>query len=441
MNKTRTTRVAPQAKSKPGGAQRLAAADGRLQALSSLAKSAPTTRRLASLQAMADQSQTVQRMSETDEEEPAQLKARTSETHDGGMPTQLRAGVEALSGVSMDGVRVHRNSSAPAQVNAHAFAQGRDIHLGPDQEQHLPHEAWHVVQQAQGRVSVTADVNGVGINDDRALEQEAGIMGQKAMSAPLADAVPTVSVSTSETFPTQPVMQRKISLQFNTEPPGGRHENKIGLGEDATVLSDKKTDHPVFTKESGPGTLAGQYFSANDQSGVVKFSVKNAAEDDMFKEHGTFYVVAPQEATMNKLRSGNDEFGDDVAGAAFHAGITLHPGNVSFSGLEFSEGNGALVATGAYADENGRNHDFGPAIPLNSKNAIRGSDHVSTAAIPEADVEESKADWPISWRYRVPGGAWVEFTTGHHKERMDANGYTKVTKNGEQETRKAPWNT
>ncbi|MEM7041075.1 MAG: DUF4157 domain-containing protein [Bacteroidota bacterium] len=35
---------------------------------------------------------------------------------------------------------------------AHAYDQGTDIHIGPGQEKHLPHEAWHVVQQKQGRV-------------------------------------------------------------------------------------------------------------------------------------------------------------------------------------------------------------------------------------------------------------------------------------------------
>jgi hypothetical protein len=72
-----------------------------------------------------------------------------------GLPNQLKAGVEALSGIAMDDVRVHRNSSRPAQLQAHAFAQGADIHLAPGQEHHLPHEAWHVVQQKQGRVKPT----------------------------------------------------------------------------------------------------------------------------------------------------------------------------------------------------------------------------------------------------------------------------------------------
>lgn len=32
------------------------------------------------------------------------------------------------------------------------YEQGTDIHVGPGQEQHLPHEAWHEVSQRQGRV-------------------------------------------------------------------------------------------------------------------------------------------------------------------------------------------------------------------------------------------------------------------------------------------------
>ncbi|MEN0004666.1 MAG: DUF4157 domain-containing protein [Bacteroidota bacterium] len=99
-----------------------------------------------------------------------------------GLPNQLKAGVETLSGISMDDVKVHYNSSQPAQLNAHAYAQGNQIHLGPGQEQHLPHEAWHVVQQKQGRVQPTKQLKGkVAINDDEGLEAEADWMGAKAM--------------------------------------------------------------------------------------------------------------------------------------------------------------------------------------------------------------------------------------------------------------------
>lgn len=97
-----------------------------------------------------------------------------------GLPGPLRAGIEALTGQDMSGVRVHRNSSQPAQLNALAYAQGSDIHLGPGQERHLPHEAWHVLQQRQGRVRPTTQMAGLAINTDAKLEAEAEAMGRQA---------------------------------------------------------------------------------------------------------------------------------------------------------------------------------------------------------------------------------------------------------------------
>jgi hypothetical protein len=100
-----------------------------------------------------------------------------------GLPDQLKSGIESLSGLSMDHVRVHYNSSQPAQLNALAYAQGSDIYLAPGQERHLPHEAWHVVQQAQGRVRPTMHMKeGVAVNDDPRLEDEANQTGQRAFS-------------------------------------------------------------------------------------------------------------------------------------------------------------------------------------------------------------------------------------------------------------------
>ena len=100
-----------------------------------------------------------------------------------GLPDRLKSGIEALSGISMDGVRVNRNSARPGKLDALAFAQGRDIHLAPGQDHHLPHEAWHLVQQAQGRVRPTLQAKtGEKVNDDGALEREADTMGAKALS-------------------------------------------------------------------------------------------------------------------------------------------------------------------------------------------------------------------------------------------------------------------
>ena len=100
-----------------------------------------------------------------------------------GLPDRLKSGAEKLSGLSLDNVKVHYNSSQPASLQARAFARGSEIHVGPGQEGHLPHETWHVVQQKQGRVRSTIQLKGVGINDDPALEREADAMGRRSLQA------------------------------------------------------------------------------------------------------------------------------------------------------------------------------------------------------------------------------------------------------------------
>lgn len=130
-----------------------------------------------------------------EEEEPLQAKSATEtaqrdvadaadapKPNNTGLPDQLKSGIESLSGMSMDHVKVHYNSAQPAQLNAHAYAQGSEIHVAPGQERHLPHEAWHVVQQAQGRVKPTIQMkDDVPVNDDAGLEREADAMGAKAL--------------------------------------------------------------------------------------------------------------------------------------------------------------------------------------------------------------------------------------------------------------------
>ena len=96
------------------------------------------------------------------------------------LPANLRAGIESMSGHDLSGVQVHRNSALPASVGALAYTQGQDIHLAPQQEQHLAHESWHVAQQMSGRVQPTTTVAGMPVNDHASLESEADTMGRRA---------------------------------------------------------------------------------------------------------------------------------------------------------------------------------------------------------------------------------------------------------------------
>jgi hypothetical protein len=146
------------------------------QKLQKMANNSPQANKAAQLQSMANNNSAKQQQTIQKKDNSPELRRNNT-----GLPDNLKSGIENLSGYSMDDVKVHYHSDKPAQLQAHAFAQGTDIHLGSGQEKHLPHEAWHVVQQKQGRVKPTMQMKGkVNINDDPDLESEADFMGAKA---------------------------------------------------------------------------------------------------------------------------------------------------------------------------------------------------------------------------------------------------------------------
>ena len=123
--------------------------------------------------------------------EPAARFSYRVPTWSGGqpLPEPLRQVLEQLSGYDLSDVRVYRASPWPARVSARAFALGSDIHLSTGAEDSLEQEAWHVVQQKQGRVRATGSVSfddprlgGVGLNGEESLEREAEAMGRMARS-------------------------------------------------------------------------------------------------------------------------------------------------------------------------------------------------------------------------------------------------------------------
>jgi hypothetical protein len=177
-----------------------------------------------------------------------------------GLPNPLKAGVESLSGMSLDHVKVHYGSDKPAQLSALAYAQGSDIHLGPGQEQHLPHEAWHVVQQAQGRVKPTLQMaGGVDVNDDAGLEAEADTMGQKALATrPLTDPVPVAQrvahAATAATSTVQRVVYPNMGAMWAVVHPGYALANIDADGVLAALYNDAAAQLPNCDFVQVPGT-------------------------------------------------------------------------------------------------------------------------------------------------------------------------------------------
>ncbi|MEM0942108.1 MAG: DUF4157 domain-containing protein [Bacteroidota bacterium] len=162
-----------------------------------------------------------------------------------GMSDTLKTGLEHLSGMSLDEIKVYYNSKKPAQFQAHAYAQGTDIHLGPGKEKHLPHEAWHVVQQKQGKVKPTLKLQGVNINDDAVLEREADVMGKKAMQTSTLQKKPIEGTTNCYTCTSDPVMQyftytnqRGISTNYDNERTVQRPDLKGVVESYGTVIAE-----------------------------------------------------------------------------------------------------------------------------------------------------------------------------------------------------------
>jgi hypothetical protein len=163
-------------------------------------------------------------------------------------------------------VTVHRNSAKPAQLSAAAYAQGNEIHLGPGQERHLPHEAWHVVQQRQGRVKPTMQMSqGVMVNDERHLEREADVMGARALT----QSASTTSQSVQRALPMQRVAQLTTIIHNDTQTIKQSYNN---APDDTAVVGRRmvaKLDPDDPKKGSAPGS-GGEFEIYNELNAAHK---------------------------------------------------------------------------------------------------------------------------------------------------------------------------
>ncbi len=180
-----------------------------------------------------------------------------------GLPDRLKLGIEQLSGVAIDDVRVHRNSGAPAQLAAHAHTQGNQIYLGPGQEQHLAHEAWHVVQQKQGRVRATSQLDGgIPLNDEPALEREADVMGRLA-----AQASPQASREELDATPSDGATLQRVASAHAAAPvqrQGWLSAIGSGLWSAGSSLLGMAQAHPYITAMLAGGAGVASYLLASN---------------------------------------------------------------------------------------------------------------------------------------------------------------------------------
>ncbi|WP_223829343.1 eCIS core domain-containing protein [Paenibacillus arenilitoris] len=198
------------------------------------------------------------------ERQPIQKKNET------GMPDRLKSGIESLSGLSLDDVKVHYGSDKPAKVQASAYAQGTDIYVGSGQEKHLPHEAWHVVQQKQGRVQPTGQLNSLPVNDDPGLESEADRMGSRALQTPASDGGQTGGSGTAAGS----VQRSAAPIQAMLVNRGGT----IEWEDDPYELKDGETEYIPSAFQLAPAVVfdSGSQVASFDGSGTQQINKRKA---------------------------------------------------------------------------------------------------------------------------------------------------------------------
>ena len=237
-----------------------------------------------------------------------------------GLPNNLQKGVENLSGQSMDDVKVHYNSDKPAKLGAHAYAQGTDIHLGKGQEKHLPHEAWHVVQQKEGRVKPTVQrKEKIPINDDASLETEADIMGSKALNFEDENIYDTPLSSKSFTQNTIQKVENEVEeneqeqAELDSEEKASENESKGGASDDNSEGEDNKNKDSSAQVDIKPETLVlsgtkglyakvSSFFGKETSFGTVQNLIKEYedTEDDTLKEELKPKIVNACETWLKK---------------------------------------------------------------------------------------------------------------------------------------------
>ncbi|MCL2576447.1 MAG: DUF4157 domain-containing protein [Defluviitaleaceae bacterium] len=205
-----------------------------------------------------------------------------------GIPDSMKARFENNSGFSFDDVQVYYNSPKPAQLQALAYTQGNQVHIAPGQEEHLPHELGHVVQQKAGIVRPTTRVNGVEINDDERLERDA----DKSLSFGIND-----SSYTSDSI-TSPVVQRIrwgsfLATMLSTTGAGAAIGGPVGAGIGllgglaVTGVSDLYTRYKRYVQPLD---------TANDvlRGGGVAAGVVNGAAPDIDAQLDQFRLLHAQ---------------------------------------------------------------------------------------------------------------------------------------------------
>ncbi len=250
------------------------------------------------------------------DQKAVQMKQGVSSSHANGqvktnMPAHLREGLEGLSGTDLSDVSVYRDSDKPQKIGALAYTQGSDIYLAPGQEQHLPHEGWHAVQQKQGRVQPTLQMKaGVSVNEEAGLEKEADIMGSRALQ----EGAKSISPGTSS--------ESSPGTNPGTSPENrGQIQSTLGSGTNTVALQSlgQSPGNTIQRRPDDPKDNVKEDFDTTVRTERMNLSVGKQSDSISFKgdDISWYYIGADVTKLLKSMQTSASGLRSKEAAEAF----------------------------------------------------------------------------------------------------------------------------
>lgn len=153
------------------------------------------------------------------------------------------------------------------------------------------------------------------------------------------------------------------------------------------------------------------------------------------------FVTAPTSSYMTQVPASGLCHTTGTPGVGFRGNIFMLPTSVSFSNVQWREGNGTTIAFGSLSGLNGNVHPTGAWMSIAGGNSTTGCqvntvDTVFTnTSAPNFSIggftDWSGAQiWPIEWQYSVGGGAATPYMTAFHICTINSAGTANISKAG-----------
>lgn len=236
--------------------------------------------------------------------EKKQPKAAEAPSGRTGIPKAVQAKFETASGLSFEDVRVHYNSSRPAQLGAYAYTRGSQVYIGPGQERYLEHELGHVVQQKRGLVKPDGYINGLPVNRDPKLERAADAGANQPVQGVFKSGDGTVQMMLGGRGDGGPVPELRQQGQAPQRQPQRRRPQRrqapqrqpqAGIPGQHTVQYDGQ-QHSVYRGQPRAGGIfeaTGQDVRVDRETGLLRTShgISTSVSAEALSRFGTVYLI------------------------------------------------------------------------------------------------------------------------------------------------------